>query len=98
MAVCRMVKTKKGYQRSGDNIRPSGFKDDDSYDDALRKAATPLLDGKVDYDDCYLVMSNARILNLPLISGKTWTLGGYLRELGGSKRRIIGVYIPKNAS
>ena len=64
----------------------------------VRKAATPLLKDTVDYDECYIVMTNARVLNLPLENGKSWTLGGYLDELGGSKRRILGVYIPNNAS
>ena len=93
-----MVKTRKGYQRTGYNFRQSGFKDDDTYEQVLRKAATPLLQSKVDYENCHLIMSNARVVNLPLQSGKAWTLGGYLRELGGSKRRIIGVYIPNHVS
>lgn len=100
MSVCRMVKTKKrdSYRRDGDTYRVSGFALSDSYGAVIRKAAAPLLEKEVNYDMCSLIVSQARVVNLPLESG-AWTLGVFLKGLGGlvmAKRLILGVYMPEN--
>ena len=83
MSVCRMVKTKKGdgYRRHGDICRVSGFMQSDSYDVVIKKAAVPLLRKKVNFDTCSLIVSQTRVVNLPLESG-AWTLGEFLKDLG----------------
>ena len=101
MSVCRMVKTKKGdsYRRHGDTYRVPGFSLSDSYAAVIRKAAAPLLEKKVNYDMCCLIVSQARVVNLPLETG-AWTLGMFLQGLGGlvkAKRLILGVYMPENS-
>ena len=101
MSVCRMVKTKKGdsYRRHGDTCRVSGFALCDSYAAVIRKAAAPLLEKKVNYDMCSLIVSQARVVNLPLEAG-AWTLGGFLQGLGGlvkAKRLTLGVYMHESS-
>eukprot|EP00731_Ephydatia_muelleri_P012886 Em0007g196a len=94
MKVCRMEKTRnKTYKRIGDCLRVSGFRSTDTYKDTLRKA-TSSFDDAAQADAGTLIISMGRVANCPLQNGKPWTLGGYLDELGGSRRITIGVYLP----
>ena len=94
MKVCRMEKTRyKIYKCIGDCLRVSGFRSTDTYKDTLRKA-TSSFDDAAHTDAGTLIISMGRVANCPLQNGKPWTLGGYLDELGGSRRITIGVYLP----
>lgn len=89
-----MIKNKgNGFKRTGESFRVSGFKESDSYDTALQKAVAPLLVQKVHYNKPYLVVASGRVVGVPLQNGDSWTLGGYLKEMGGSTRRTLGVYL-----
>lgn len=82
----------KVYRRTGDNLRVSGFRSTDTYEETFRKAASSFV--KSDSPRGTLVISMGRVTNHPLSNGQPWTLGGYLSESGGSKRVAIGVYLP----
>lgn len=94
MTVCRMRKNKgDGYKRIGDSFRVSGFKASDSYHTTVQKSAAPLLAQNVGFNKPYLVVACGHVVDVPLQNGESWTLGGYLNEMGGSKRRTLGVYL-----
>ncbi|KAL5494030.1 hypothetical protein EMCRGX_G015299 [Ephydatia muelleri] len=98
MKVCQMEKTRnKTYKRIGDCLRVSGFRSTDTYKDTLQKA-TSSFDDAAQADAGTLIISMGRVANCPLQNGKPWTLGGYLDELGGSRRITIGVYLPNDTS
>ena len=74
-----------------------GFLEQDDYVTTLRKALVPILGSKkVELTECSLVIGNGCVKNLPLQDGKPWSLGGCLKEMGGCKRAVIGVYIPSD--
>ena len=81
----------KACQRSSDYLGVSGFRNTDTYEETLRKAASFV---KTDSPLGTLVISMGRVANCPLQNGQPWTLGGYLSELEGSKRVAIGYYLP----
>ncbi len=46
-------------------------------------------------------MSSGLVKNMPLSSGDPWTLGGFVKELGGAQvrgKRTFGVCVPSNSS
>jgi hypothetical protein len=101
MNVCRMKKTKSdGFKRHGQLHRVSGLTYEDDYLTTVRKATAPLLDKRIRYNMCSLVMAGGRVSNMPLLGkGCSWSVGGFMEELGGfekSKRLVIGVYIPND--
>ena len=101
MVACRMTKTKSGgYKRLGEKLRVSGLLGSDNYDAILTKAATGLGVHTTCSSEagCCLVLGSVRVLNCPLQSGQSWTLGAYLDELGGSKKMILGIYLPDDVS
>ena len=96
MIVCKMRKTVSGtFKQDGEKYRVSGFRPSDTYSTTILKATSTL---NCDHDEIKekgtLVIGRARVMNSPLQNGQPWTLGGYLEELGGSRRMTIGVYFP----
>jgi hypothetical protein len=101
MVACRMEKTRSGgYKRLGEKLRVSGLLGSDNYDAILTKAATGLGVNTTCSSEagCCIVLGSAKVLNCPLQNGLPWTLGAYLDELGGSKKLILGIYLPDDVS
>ena len=87
------------YKRSGENIRVSGFSLIDTYEDLVAKASKAIyssLDPLTAKKRVKLIMGQGRVLDMPQRGEVEWVLGGYLREVGGVKRRsklIFGFYL-----
>lgn len=96
MVVCKMRKTIGGtFKRDGEKSRVAGFRPSDTYSTAVLKAACTMnYEHDAIQEKGTLVIGRVRVVNSLLQNGKPWTLGGYLEELGGSKRIILGVYVP----
>ena len=67
-------------------VQISGFSDNDSYTDVISKGAKGLAI-ESPLDSLKLIVSNGLVINSPLSSGKPWTLGEYVSELGGAQVR-----------
>ena len=83
------------FKRCSDNIRIPGFTANDTYQVVVTKAAQAWCDTP-DAKSCTLIMSNGRVLDVPLPNGKPWNLGGFLAEIGGMQklsRTAIGIHI-----
>lgn len=91
-----MRKTMGGtFKQDGEKCRVSGFRPSDTYSTAVLKAACTMnYEHDAIQEKGTLVVGRVRVVNSLLQNGKPWTLGGYLEELGGSKRMILGVYVP----
>ena len=101
MVACRMTKTESGgYKRLGEKFRVSGLLGSDDYNATLTKAASicGVNTSCSSEAGCCLVIGSARVLNCPLQSGLPWTLGAFLEELGGSKKIMLGIYLPDDVS
>lgn len=75
-------------------IQISGFCDDDTYMDVVKKAANGL-NLAADPSSLSLIVSNGLVTNTPLQSGNEWTLGEYTLEIGGVQSRskkTFGIY------
>lgn len=95
-----MIKTKSSYKRSGENIRVPGFSMMDSYKDFIQRAGKALapFSTQKELEEAAIIISNAKVLDMPSDGEVKWTLGGYLSETGGLSRKnklIFGVYIPE---
>lgn len=67
-------------------IQVPGFCNDDTYLDVVSKGAQGLGIG-IDPQSLQLIVSNGLIRNVPLPSGRQWTLGNYTEEFGGVQAR-----------
>ncbi len=81
-------------------VQVPGFCDDDTHQDVIFKAAKGL-DIKASAEPLSLVMSSGLVKNMPLSSGKPWTPGSFVKELGGAQvrgNRTFGVCLPSSSS
>ena len=77
-------------------IQVTGFCNDDNYNDVVRKGAKGM---SITHppDNLQFIVSNGLVANGPLQSGKPWTLGNFIEELGGTQaksKRTFGVCVP----
>ena len=95
------AKYRRGGQYSYKMLEPGrvqipGFTDSDVYADVVAKGAKGL--GIEDpTDNLRLIVSSGLVMDSPLSSGKRWTLGEYVAELGGAQvrgKRTFGICIP----
>ena len=85
----------KGLRKTTANIQVVGFTDNDTYEEVLYKGATGL-DIKCDIANLSLVCSNGIVHNT-LILEKTWTLGEFIHQNGGTvnrSKKVWGVLCP----
>ena len=95
-----MMKSKCGhtFRRSGENVRIAGFSLNDSYQEFVTRAGKILYQNTTDFGKTSIIVSQARLPNMPLEGKEKWTLGGYLRESGTilhKNRLVFGIYQPK---
>ena len=67
-----------------------------TYRVVAKKAALALCD-KSDATSCSLIISNGRILDVPLQDDRPWNLGRFFAEMGGMQKlscMVIGIHIP----
>lgn len=74
----------------------SGFTDDDTYIDVVRKGSKGLEIQAIP-SRLHLIVSGGMVMDTPLLGGKAWTLGNYIQEFWGTSargRKQFGIYIP----
>lgn len=77
-------------------VQVSGFSDDDTYLDVIRKGSKGL-QITAPPEQLSLLISNGLVTDMLLGNGKPWTLGGYTVELGGTQsrgKRTFGIIVP----
>ena len=98
-----MSRTKNSYKRISENIRVSGFSTMDTYEEFVCNAGRGLFPKKSERQlkKAAIILSNARVLNMPVHGEPVWTLGGYLYDSGGSSRKnkmVFGIYLSDSES
>ena len=77
-------------------VQIPGFTDKDTHKEVIMKGAKGLgIDSPI--HQLSLLISNCLVKDVPLPSGKSWTLGNYTAEFGGPQargKRTFGIFVP----
>ena len=85
----------KGFHKTSPNTQVVGFCDQDGHSEVLRKGARGL-GLTCSLSNLQLLCSNGIVLDSPL-GEKSWMLGEYIRQNGGTQnrsKRVWGICIP----
>lgn len=97
--LCRYRRARYSYLRTSANIQVPGFSDCDTYSDVVARGAQGL-GITANIENLQLVVSGGVVNDSPLQGGESWTLGGYVKEMGGQAvrgKKTFGIHVMDSA-